>query len=164
MTPTATVFLWTTTYFSRGESPAGRTPIFPMALPRTWRRNAARYEALIQSLGGWTHSFWALAATGTSALTSLPTVFPGGPYGAAGQRAPSRPIPRRFERIEDVPTQGHHHGRGNHSESGAHSAHCGGADKRYVLEEAPHRQGDAPGAGFGLQLHRDVTVIVCREE
>ena len=70
---------------------------------------------------------------------------------------------RLFERIEDVPTQAITMGVGTILKA-ERILLIAGADKRYILEEALTGRVTPQVPASALQLHRDVTVIVCREE
>lgn len=122
-----------------------------------------RYEALIQSLGGVDLQLLGIGRNGHIGFNEPSDSFPPVVHTVQLTESTIQANSRLFERIEDVPTQAITMGVGTILKA-ERILLIAGADKRYILEEALTGRVTPQVPASVLQLHRDVTVIVCREE
>lgn len=123
---------------------------------------AARYEALIHSLGGVDLQLLGIGHNGHIGFNEPCDSFPPVVHTVELTESTIQANSRLFDRVEDVPTQAITMGVGTILKA-ERILLIAGADKWSILEEALYGKVTPQVPASVLQLHRDVTVIACRE-
>lgn len=121
-----------------------------------------RYEALVESLGGVDLQLLGIGHNGHIGFNEPTDSFPPVVHPVELTESTIQANSRLFDRIEDVPTKAITMGIGTILKADKILL-IAGADKRAILEEALTGKVTPWVPASVLQLHRDVTVITCRE-
>ena len=135
----------------------------PNGLEPDPEKACAAYEEIIRQSGGIDVQLLGLGRNGHIGFNEPSDSFPPVVHTVQLTESTIQANSRLFERIEDVPTQAITMGVGTILKA-ERILLIAGADKRYILEEALTGRVTPQVPASVLQLHRDVTVIVCREE
>ena len=123
---------------------------------------AARYEALVESLGGVDLQLLGIGHNGHIGFNEPADSFPAAVHRVALTESTIKANSRLFDRIEDVPTQALTMGVGTILKA-ARILLIAGPDKGDIVRQALTGGVTPQVPASVLQLHRDVTVITCRE-
>ncbi len=121
-----------------------------------------RYEALVGSLGGVDLQLLGIGHNGHIGFNEPTDSFPPVVHPVALTESTIQANSRLFSRVEDVPTQAITMGIGTILKA-ERILLIAGADKQDILKEALYGKVTPWVPASVLQLHRDVTVITCRE-
>ena len=121
-----------------------------------------RYEALVESLGGVDLQLLGIGHNGHIGFNEPTDSFPPVVHPVELTESTIQANSRLFDRIADVPTKAITMGIGTILKADKILL-IAGADKRAILEEALTGKVTPWVPASVLQLHRDVTVITCRE-
>ena len=123
---------------------------------------AARYEALVQELGGADLQLLGIGHTGHIGFNEPCESFPAAVHPVELTESTIQANSRLFDRVEDVPTRAITMGIGTILKA-RRILLIAGADKREIVEKALTGPITPWVPASVLQLHRDVTVITCGE-
>lgn len=123
---------------------------------------SCRYEALVESLGGVDLQLLGIGHNGHIGFNEPTDSFPPVVHPVALTESTIQANSRLFSRVEDVPTQAITMGIGTILKA-ERILLIAGADKQDILKEALYGKVTPWVPASVLQLHRDVTVITCRE-
>ena len=121
---------------------------------------AARYEAFIESLGGVDLQLLGIGHNGHIGFNEPTDHFPTTVHTVALTESTINANARLFERREDVPTQAITMGIGTIMKADKILL-IAGADKKEIVEKAFYGPVTPEVPASVLQLHRNVTVILC---
>ncbi len=121
-----------------------------------------RYEALVESLGGVDLQLLGIGHNGHIGFNEPTDSFPPAVHPVELTESTIQANSRLFDRIEDVPRKAITMGIGTILKADKILL-VAGADKRAIVEEALTGKVTPLVPASVLQLHRDVTVITCRE-
>ena len=121
-----------------------------------------RYEALVESLGGVDLQLLGIGHNGHIGFNEPTDSFPPVVHPVELTESTIQANSRLFDRIEDVPRKAITMGIGTILKADKILL-VAGADKRAIVEEALTGKVTPLVPASVLQLHRDVTVITCRE-
>ncbi len=121
-----------------------------------------RYEALVESLGGVDLQLLGIGHNGHIGFNEPADSFPAAVHQVELTPSTIQANSRLFDRVEDVPTRAITMGVGTILKADKILL-IAGADKRAIVEEALYGKVTPQVPASALQLHRDVTVITCRE-
>ncbi len=121
-----------------------------------------RYEALVESLGGVDLQLLGIGHNGHIGFNEPTDSFPPTVHQVELTESTIQANSRLFDRIEDVPTRAITMGVGTILKADKILL-IAGADKKEIVEEALYGKVTPQVPASVLQLHRDVTVITCRE-
>lgn len=120
---------------------------------------SARYEALVQSLGGADLQLLGIGNNGHIGFNEPDSCFPAEVHGVKLTESTIRANSRLFERIEDVPTMAITMGIGTIMKA-KRILLVAGADKAEIVERSVSGPVTPDVPASILQLHRDATVIL----
>ena len=123
---------------------------------------ADRYEALVESLGGVDLQLLGIGHNGHIGFNEPADSFPAAVHTVALTESTIKANSRLFDRIEDVPTHALTMGVGTILKA-ARILLIAGPDKGDIIKRALTGGVTPQVPASVLQLHRDVTVITCRE-
>lgn len=123
---------------------------------------ARRYEALVDALGGADLQLLGIGHNGHIGFNEPCDSFPPAVHPVELTESTIQANSRLFDRVEDVPTRAITMGIGTILKA-RRILLIAGADKRGILEQALTGKVTPWVPASVLQLHRDVTVITCRE-
>ncbi len=121
-----------------------------------------RYEALVESLGGVDLQLLGIGHNGHIGFNEPTDSFPTTVHQVALTESTIQANSRLFDRVEDVPTKAITMGIGTILKA-ERILLIAGSDKKDIVEKALHGKVTPQVPASVLQLHRDVTVITCRE-
>ncbi len=123
---------------------------------------ADRYEALVESLGGVDLQLLGIGHNGHIGFNEPADAFPASVHTVALTESTIKANSRLFDRIEDVPTRALTMGVGTILKA-ARILLIAGPDKGDIIKRALTGEVTPQVPASALQLHRDVTVITCKE-
>lgn len=134
----------------------------PNGVAEDLEEESRRYEALVERLGGVDLQLLGIGRNGHIGFNEPTDSFPPAVHPVALTESTIQANSRLFARIEDVPTRAVTMGIGTILKA-RRILLIAGADKKAILEEALTGKVTPWVPASVLQLHRDVTVITCRE-
>ena len=147
--------------FSQVNIPRENT-FLPDGMAQDMEEESRRYEALVASLGGVDLQLLGIGHNGHIGFNEPTDSFPPTVHQVELTESTIQANSRLFDRIEDVPTQAITMGVGTILKADKILL-IAGADKKSIVEEALYGKVTPQVPASVLQLHRDVTVITCRE-
>ena len=147
--------------FSQVNIPRENT-FLPNGTAEDMAEESRRYEALVESLGGVDLQLLGIGHNGHIGFNEPTDSFPPVVHPVALTESTIQANSRLFSRVEDVPTQAITMGIGTILKA-ERILLIAGADKQDILKEALYGKVTPWVPASVLQLHRDVTVITCRE-
>ena len=147
--------------FSQVNIPRENT-FLPDGIAQDMEEESRRYEALVASLGGVDLQLLGIGHNGHIGFNEPTDSFPPTVHQVELTESTIQANSRLFDRIEDVPTQAITMGVGTILKADKILL-IAGADKKSIVEEALYGKVTPQVPASVLQLHRDVTVITCRE-
>ena len=147
--------------FSQVNIPRENT-FLPDGMAQNMEEESRRYEALVASLGGVDLQLLGIGHNGHIGFNEPTDSFPPTVHQVELTESTIQANSRLFDRIEDVPTQAITMGVGTILKADKILL-IAGADKKSIVEEALYGKVTPQVPASVLQLHRDVTVITCRE-
>ena len=147
--------------FSQVNIPRENT-FLPDGMAQDMEEESRRYEALVASLGGVDLQLLGMGHNGHIGFNEPTDSFPPTVHQVELTESTIQANSRLFDRIEDVPTQAITMGVGTILKADKILL-IAGADKKSIVEEALYGKVTPQVPASVLQLHRDVTVITCRE-
>lgn len=147
--------------FSQVNIPRENT-FLPDGMAQDMEEESRRYEALVASLGGVDLQLLGIGHNGHIGFNEPTDSFPPTVHQVELTESTIQANSRLFDRIEDVPTQAITMGVGTILKANKILL-IAGADKKSIVEEALYGKVTPQVPASVLQLHRDVTVITCRE-
>lgn len=147
--------------FSQVNIPRENTYL-PNGTAEDMAEESRRYEALVESLGGVDLQLLGIGHNGHIGFNEPTDSFPPVVHPVALTESTIQANSRLFSRVEDVPTQAITMGIGTILKA-ERILLIAGADKQDILKEALYGKVTPWVPASVLQLHRDVTVITCRE-
>lgn len=147
--------------FSQVNIPRENTYL-PNGTAENMEEESRRYEALVESLGGVDLQLLGIGHNGHIGFNEPTDSFPPVVHPVALTESTIQANSRLFSRVEDVPTQAITMGIGTILKA-ERILLIAGADKQDILKEALYGKVTPWVPASVLQLHRDVTVITCRE-
>ena len=147
--------------FSQVNIPRENT-FLPDGMAQDMEEESRRYEALVASLGGVDLHLLGIGHNGHIGFNEPTDIFPPTVHQVELTESTIQANSRLFDRIEDVPTQAITMGVGTILKADKILL-IAGADKKSTVEEALYGKVTPQVPASVLQLHRDVTVITCRE-
>lgn len=147
--------------FSQVNIPRENTYL-PNGTAEDMAEESRRYEALVGSLGGVDLQLLGIGHNGHIGFNEPTDSFPPVVHPVALTESTIQANSRLFSRVEDVPTQAITMGIGTILKA-ERILLIAGADKQDILKEALYGKVTPWVPASVLQLHRDVTVITCRE-
>lgn len=147
--------------FSQVNIPRENT-FLPDGMAQDMEEESRRYEALVPSLGGVDLQLLGIGHNGHIGFNEPTDSFPPTVHQVELTESTIQANSRLFDRIEDVPTQAITMGVGTILKADKILL-IAGADKKSIVEEALYGKVTPQVPASVLQLHRDVTVITCRE-
>ena len=147
--------------FSQVNIPRENT-FLPDSMAQDMEEESRRYEALVASLGGVDLQLLGIGHNGHIGFNEPTDSFPPTVHQVELTESTIQANSRLFDRIEDVPTQAITMGVGTILKADKILL-IAGADKKSIVEEALYGKVTPQVPASVLQLHRDVTVITCRE-
>ncbi len=147
--------------FSQVNIPRENT-FLPDGMAQDMEEESRRYEALVASLGGVDLQLLGIGHNGHIGFNEPTDSFPPTVHQVELTESTIQANSRLFDRIEDVPTQAITMGVGTILKADKILL-IAGADKKCIVEEALYGKVTPQVPASVLQLHRDVTVITCRE-
>lgn len=147
--------------FSQVNIPRENTHLPNGAAPDP-KEESRRYEALVESLGGVDLQLLGIGHNGHIGFNEPTDSFPPVVHPVELTESTIQANSRLFDRIEDVPRKAITMGIGTILKADKILL-VAGADKRAIVEEALTGKVTPLVPASVLQLHRDVTVITCRE-
>lgn len=147
--------------FSQVNIPRENT-FLPDGMAQDMEEESRRYEALVASLGGVDLQLLGIGHNGHIGFNEPTDSFPPTVHQMELTESTIQANSRLFDRIEDVPTQAITMGVGTILKADKILL-IAGADKKSIVEEALYGKVTPQVPASVLQLHRDVTVITCRE-
>ena len=147
--------------FSQVNIPRENT-FLPDGMAQDMEEESRRYETLVASLGGVDLQLLGIGHNGHIGFNEPTDSFPPTVHQVELTESTIQANSRLFDRIEDVPTQAITMGVGTILKADKILL-IAGADKKSIVEEALYGKVTPQVPASVLQLHRDVTVITCRE-
>ena len=147
--------------FSQVNIPRENT-FLPDGMAQDMEEESRRYEALVASLGGVDLQLLGIGHNGHIGFNEPTDSFPPTVHQVELTESTIQANSRLFDRIEDVPTQAITMGVGTILKADKILL-IAGADKKSIVEEALYGKVTPQVPASVLHLHRDVTVITCRE-
>lgn len=147
--------------FSQVNIPRENTYL-PNGTAEDMAEESRRYEASVESLGGVDLQLLGIGHNGHIGFNEPTDSFPPVVHPVALTESTIQANSRLFSRVEDVPTQAITMGIGTILKA-ERILLIAGADKQDILKEALYGKVTPWVPASVLQLHRDVTVITCRE-
>ena len=147
--------------FSQVNIPRENT-FLPDGMAQDMEEESRRCEALVASLGGVDLQLLGIGHNGHIGFNEPTDSFPPTVHQVELTESTIQANSRLFDRIEDVPTQAITMGVGTILKADKILL-IAGADKKSIVEEALYGKVTPQVPASVLQLHRDVTVITCRE-
>lgn len=147
--------------FSQVNIPRENT-FLPDGMAQDMEEESRRYEALVASLGGVDLQLLGIGHNGHIGFNEPTDSFPPTVHQVELTESTIQANSRLFDRIEDVPTQAITMGVGTILKADKILL-IAGVDKKSIVEEALYGKVTPQVPASVLQLHRDVTVITCRE-
>ena len=147
--------------FSQVNIPRENT-FLPDGMAQDMEEESRRYEVLVASLGGVDLQLLGIGHNGHIGFNEPTDSFPPTVHQVELTESTIQANSRLFDRIEDVPTQAITMGVGTILKADKILL-IAGADKKSIVEEALYGKVTPQVPASVLQLHRDVTVITCRE-
>lgn len=147
--------------FSQVNIPRENTYL-PNGTAEDMAEESLRYEALVESLGGVDLQLLGIGHNGHIGFNEPTDSFPPVVHPVALTESTIQANSRLFSRVEDVPTQAITMGIGTILKA-ERILLIAGADKQDILKEALYGKVTPWVPASVLQLHRDVTVITCRD-
>lgn len=147
--------------FSQVNIPRENTYL-PNGTAEDMAEESRRYEALVESLGGVDLQLLGIGHNGHIGFNEPTDSFPPVVHPVALTESTIQANSRLFSRVEDVPIQAITMGIGTILKA-ERILLIAGADKQDILKEALYGKVTPWVPASVLQLHRDVTVITCRE-
>lgn len=147
--------------FSQVNIPRENTYLPNGAAP-DMEEESRRYEALVESLGGVDLQLLGIGHNGHIGFNEPTDSFPTTVHPVALTESTIQANSRLFSRVEDVPTKAITMGIGTILKA-ERILLIAGADKKDIVEKALRGKVTPQVPASVLQLHRDVTVITCRE-
>lgn len=147
--------------FSQVNIPQENTYL-PNGTASDMEEESRRYEALVEELGGADLQLLGIGHNGHIGFNEPADCFPAEVHPVALTESTIQANSRLFDRIEDVPTQAITMGIGTIMKA-RRILLIAGADKKEIVEKALTGKVTPLVPASVLQLHRDVTVITCKE-
>ena len=147
--------------FSQVNIPRENTYLPNGAAP-DMEEESRRYEALVESLGGEDLQLLGIGHNGHIGFNEPTDCFTATVHPVALTESTIQANSRLFSRVEDVPTKAITMGIGTILKA-ERILLIAGADKKDIVEKALRGKVTPQVPASVLQLHRDVTVITCRE-
>ena len=147
--------------FSQVNIPRENT-FLPDGMAQDMEEESRRYEALVASLGGVDLQLLGIGHNGHIGFNEPTDSFPPTVHQVELTESTIQANSRLFDRIVGVPTQPITMGVGTILKADKILL-IAGADKKSIVEEALYGKVTPQVPASVLQLHRDVTVITCRE-
>ena len=145
--------------FSQVNIPRENT-FLPDGMAQDMEEESRRYEALVASLGGVDLQLLGIGHNGHIGFNEPTDSFPPTVHQVELTESTIQANSRLFDRIEDVPTQAITMGVGTILKADKILL-IAGADKKSIVEEALYGKVTPQVPASVLQLHRNVTVILC---
>ena len=147
--------------FSQVNTPQENTYL-PNGTASDMEEESRRYEDLVEELGGADLQLLGIGHNGHIGFNEPTDCFPAEVHPVALTESTIQANSRLFDRIEDVPTQAITMGIGTIMKA-RRILLIAGADKKEIVEKALTGKVTPLVPASVLQLHRDVTVITCKE-